>query len=193
MTDFKLYPAKKADLHRIKRLYKQAFPPNERKPWANMQQLCNNKKGEILALQYNHHFAGLAITLHNNDLVLLDYLAIEPSQRNLGLGSLALAALQKRYQHQRLVVEIERPDAPGMNKPVCERRREFYRRAGLPETGIVAHIYQTEFLLLTPNQPLTFAEYYNLYYQLFGTETCAFLDIRNISPAQSGNSFEKRV
>ncbi|MBQ2887671.1 MAG: GNAT family N-acetyltransferase [Firmicutes bacterium] len=182
MTNFTLYPAKKADLHRIKRLYKQAFPPNERKPWANMQQLCKDNKGEILALQQNGQFAGLAITLHHRDLVLLDYLAVEPGQRSHGIGSLALSALQNRYQNRRLVVEIERPDAPGMNKPLCERRREFYRRAGLLDTGLIAHVYQTEFLLLTPNQPLTFAEYYDLYYQLFGAETCSFLGIRDISP-----------
>lgn len=193
MINFKLCPAKKADLHRIKRLYKQAFPPNERKPWANMQQLCNDNRGEILALQYNRQFVGLAITLHNNDLVLLDYLAVEPSHRSRGIGRLALSALQNRYQNRRLVVEIERPDAPGMNKPLCERRREFYRRAGLPETGLIAHIYQTEFLLLTPNQPLTFAEYYDLYYQLFGAETCAFLGIRDISPAPTDNFLKERL
>jgi GNAT superfamily N-acetyltransferase len=175
----KLTAKKSADseLRRIKQLYKSAFPNNERKPWDSMLKLAQVGAMEILSCR-EPDFCGLAITVFWQDTVLLDYLAVEEKRRNHGCGGRILQALAERYQKRRIIVEIERPGAPGLNPALCLSRRDFYLRNGFAECGFAAHIYHSEFLLLSNQTPFTFAEYHRLYYDSFGAKICDWLDIR---------------
>jgi GNAT superfamily N-acetyltransferase len=175
----KLTAKKSADteLRQIKRLYKSAFPANERKPWNSMLKLTQTGAMEILSCR-EPDFCGLAITVFWQDAVLLDYLAVEEQKRSHGRGGRILRALAERYPHKRIIVEIERPGAPGLNPALCQSRRSFYLQNGFTECGFAAHIYHSEFLLLSNGTPFTFAEYRQLYYDSFGTKICDWLDIR---------------
>ncbi len=176
---------------RLRRLYKQAFPANERKPWRLLLQLARAGKSELLAaLNEQGQFCGLAVGHFWRDIVLLDYFATEEALRNQGLGSRFLQLLQERYSGRRLLLEIERPGSPGCNEALCRRRREFYHRCGLLETGHCAHVFATELLLLW--QPLgdtanpaapSFADYVELYRQLFGGQIIHLLNIHEVDIA----------
>ena len=82
---------KKADenIELLKELYKKAFPENERKPFELV--LENEKKGitDILAIE-DDVFKGLVITIKKNDLVLVDYFAVDEAMRGQGTGEEAL-------------------------------------------------------------------------------------------------------
>ena len=116
-------------------LYDKAFPEQEKKPLQVMEQLAADGKMEMLALVDEDEFAGLAINLidEEQNRALLDYYAIAPEKRNGGYGS---KGLEER-----------------------KRRKAFYLRNGLKETGLFVNVYDTDFELLTPDGELTFWEY----------------------------------
>ena len=63
-------------LRQLKRLFKQAFPRFERKPWWLLQRTAAAGQAELLAVCDSNQpgrFCGLAICLFWQDLVLLDY------------------------------------------------------------------------------------------------------------------------
>ena len=58
----------------VEKLYLEAFPKAERKPFAMIKKLNKKGKSEMLCLESdNGDFLGLAITVLYEDLVLLDY------------------------------------------------------------------------------------------------------------------------
>lgn len=189
-------------LRQLKRLFKQAFPRFERKPWRLLCQKAAAGQAEMLAVydrQQPARFCGLAICLFWQDLVLLDYLAVCPQLRNLGLGRQILPLLRQRYAGRRLLLETERPGSPHTNYANCCRRLRFYAACGLQDTGLAVLLYISEYLLLwTPGEPLpgqqatpqppSFAEYCGLYNNLFGELTAWRLHIRELS-GNGGNYF----
>lgn len=52
-------------------------------------------------------FLGLAITMHYQELVLLDYFGIDSGCRGTGVGGQALRELQRRYAGKEFLLEIE--------------------------------------------------------------------------------------
>ena len=86
----------------IRKLYKEAFPKEERKPFVLIQKIRSEGKGEILALEDDGVFCGLAITFFNKDVVLIDYFAISAENRGQGLGSKAFNMLKKGMQTELL-------------------------------------------------------------------------------------------
>ena len=89
-------------LAQIEKLYYEAFPVEEQKPFSVI--LEKNREGsmEILAAENNHKdFTGLAITARHRDLVMLDYFAISPCHRQGGVGSKVFRMLKERYAGQR--------------------------------------------------------------------------------------------
>lgn len=94
-------------LEEIRRLYESSFPESEKKPFGFM--IKKRKEGfyDLLAIEEEGKFCGLAIMLLAGGWALLDYLAIDPGCQGTGLGSRTLEALRARYGEERIVVEIE--------------------------------------------------------------------------------------
>lgn len=102
--------ASSRELRKIKKIYLEAFPKSERKPFRLMKQKAAEGVMEFLAIREKGKLAGLAITVLYKDMVLLDYFAIEKSFRGQNLGTEALALLKKRYEGRRFFLEIELPE-----------------------------------------------------------------------------------
>ena len=128
-------------------LYDKAFPEQEKKPLQVMEQLAAD--------------AGLAINLidEEQNRALLDYYAIAPEKRNGGYGSKGLEVLLERFKNYKYIFEIETQDEKAENAEERKRRKAFYLRNGLKETGLFVNVYDTDFELLTPDGELTFWEY----------------------------------
>lgn len=154
-------------IEKIKALYKRAFPLNERKPFHVIENNAGKGKSEILAL-YDDRFLGLVITINYKDMVLIDYFAIEDSERGNGIGSKALKLIAERFPEKRVFLEIELPDENADNNVQRLRRKDFYLRNGLKETGIHVNVYHTDMELLSFTSPITFDEYVELYKDAMG-------------------------
>lgn len=84
-------------LDEIHALYETAFPAGEKNPFSMIVSGQETGLVEILAVEENDEFLGLAIMAKAGDRVLLDYFAIADEVRGHGVGSAALQALRERY------------------------------------------------------------------------------------------------
>ena len=153
-----LSPSNKAD---IVRLYKEAFPRSERKPFSLMERREKAGHMEILSIE-DGEFLGLAITVLHDDLVLLDYFAISPEARGQGTGGRALSLLKKRYAGRRLFLEIEFPEESASNYTERLRRKEFYRRHDITPAGLEVEDMGVHMEVLSYGCPVSFAEFTSL-------------------------------
>jgi len=159
----KIREAKKSELHKIKKLYLQSFPKEERKLFSRMCLQSKRKRMEMMVILDGSRQVGLAITALYQDLVLLDYFAIKKEFQNKHYGSRALELLKERYQDRRLVLEIELLDENASNYRERVRRKQFYLKNGMKETGIYASLHGVPMELLTTGKQVSYEEYHAIY------------------------------
>lgn len=160
-----LRSCRKEDIPKIRRLYRSAFPRAERKPFWLIQ--GRSKKGamEILTIEENG-FAGLAIMMYHKENVLLDYFAVEEEKRGCGTGAKALHMLKEKYKDKRFLLEIELPD--GKDDEIKIRRKNFYLRNGMGETGQKVILFGVPMEILTTGFDIDFDEYLDIYKNTLG-------------------------
>lgn len=163
-----LKKAEKRDLRRLKKIYLETFPKTERKPFWLMKQKALQGKMELLSIRDKGELVGLAFTVLYQDLALLDYFAIARAHRGKKVGSEALELLKERYHKRRFLLEIEQMDEAASNNAERIRRKQFYLKNGMHETGIHVSVFQVPMELLTDKKPLTFEEYYSIYLESIG-------------------------
>ena len=111
-------------LDEVHALYETAFPASEKKPFSMIVSGQGTGLVEILSLEENNRFLGLAIMAKAGDRVLLDYFAIADEVRGHGAGSAALQALRERYQGMRIIIEIESTKCEDEEELALRTRRE---------------------------------------------------------------------
>ena len=160
--------AKADELPYIKHLYDASFPPAEKKPFSLILEKCADGKMEILVLIQDTTPLGLMITVLHKDLVLLDYFAIDTDSRGRGTGSAALALFRQRYKGKQLLLEIEVQDINADNADQRRRRKAFYLRNGLLETGLRAVLFgvEMEILVFDSGCHIDFDDYHDIYRSL---------------------------
>ena len=95
---------------------------------------------------------------------------------NSGYGSRCIRLLLERFKDRKYIFEIEKQDEQAENSEDRKRRKAFYLRNGLKETGVFANVYQVDFELLTPEGNLTFEEYTDFLEHVLGKENLAKLN-----------------
>ena len=161
-------PSGLMDWKKIKRLYMSAFPKCERKPFSIIRYKCGKKASDVWVLEKEEEFLGLAITINGEDLVLLDYFAIEEAKRQKGYGSSALKLLQSKYEDKRLFLEIERTDVQADNLQERIRRKAFYLKNGMLELNVYANLFGVSMELLGHDCQVSFDDYFKLYVNNYG-------------------------
>lgn len=163
----------KESLDRILTLYKTAFPECEQKPFQLLVKKQLEGTVDILYLEEEGSFAGLAIMARERDLVLLDYFAIDDSMRNKGIGSRVLAALKDHYHDMRMIIEIESTEIECEDHEMRARRKEFYHRANMTDLPFTVSCFGTEMETLSNGTDISFDEYRNVYVQVYGADIAA--------------------
>ena len=147
----------------IEDLYMRAFPKSERKPFKLMVQKQAEGTMELLSIEEENAFLGLAIFAHDKDIALLDYFAISDHMRGQGIGSRAIKALQKIYAGKRFVLEIETTKKPSDDLVMREHRKGFYLRNGLHTMDFDVNLFGVEMEVLSNGEHLNFDEYLDVY------------------------------
>ncbi|MBQ8527845.1 MAG: GNAT family N-acetyltransferase [Lachnospiraceae bacterium] len=156
------------DWRDIKKLYNEAFPANEKKPFWMIRWKCKQKVSDVWVLEQDDEFVGLAITMNGENLVLLDYFAVRSDKRGSGIGSQALAVLQEKYGEQRFFLEIESIEEGAKTQEERERRKKFYLANGMQELGVEVTLFGVDMELLGCNCNVDFEEYRGLYFDIYG-------------------------
>lgn len=185
-----LNPATQSLYKPIRALYRAAFPWQERIPFWLLRRKARQSNVEILAIQENGAFLGLAIVLLQGRFSFLNYFAISPEMRGRGVGRQTLLLLRQRYPQHTLLLEIEAPDASASNSAQRASRRAFYLRNGLLSTGVNILLSGVKMELLADHIPVTFPEYYDVYRRTFGNIITRMIRLRLLSanPPYCNNS-----
>ena len=155
-----LTPYTPADRDAYISLYEQAFPASERKSLEWM--LADGNYDLWMISTPDVRVAGMVITVRHGELVLLDYLAVDPALRGQGIGHAVLPVVRRQYADHHLFLEIEAPDETADNAEQRRRRKAFYLSAGLCECGVRVRMYGTDMELLAYPEDaphVTFGEY----------------------------------
>lgn len=155
-------------LFRIKRLYKKAFPKEERKPFSIILKMQKKGKTDLWYFEEDGRFLGMAATINGEDEVLIDYFAVSGKMRSLGYGTRMLKELVAHYSPRGVFLEIERPSEDAENQEQRLRRKDFYLRAGFVEMGTSAKLFGVDMELLGIGCRLDFDEYRNFYLENYG-------------------------
>ena len=147
----------------IEDLYMRAFPKSERKPFRLMVQKQAEGTMELLSIEEENAFLGLAIFAHDKDIALLDYFAISDDMRGQGIGSRAIKALQKIYAGKRFVLEIETTKKSCDDLEMRQHRKAFYLRNGLHTMDFDVNLFGVEMEVLSNGEHLNFDEYLDVY------------------------------
>lgn len=170
-----LHPDDHARLNQIENLYLCAFPKNERKPFRLICQKSRDGVTDILSIEENGQFLGLAITIPYEDKVLLDYFAMNPESRGKGWGSQALKALLGYYEGCRMIIEIETTSQEADNLEERIRRKRFYQNNGITGLGFMADLFEVRMEILSNKTRVTFDEYLELYVKTYGERMREFV------------------
>lgn len=161
-------PTSVGQLLRIRRLYREAFPKCERKPFSIILSMVKKGKTDLWCFEDEDGFAGLVATINGPDAVLIDYLAVARRRRGRGVGSDILSLMLEHYRTRGVFLEIEMPDVTAKNNAERIRRREFYLRAGFEPMGTCAKLFGVDMELLGVNCRFTFDEYREFYLNNYG-------------------------
>ncbi len=160
----------------LEKLYTEAFPDNERKPFGMIREKHRENRTDVWVIEDGGEFSGLAITMNSDELVLLDYYAVSAEKRGNGLGSAALRALYEKYRGKKFFLEVESIAVPADNMEERRRRKQFYLNNGMRELGVYARLFGVEFELLGHDCKVSFEEYFSLYDDIYGSYASKFLE-----------------
>ena len=153
---------------KFKRLYREAFPKSERKPFSVIKRLERENRGDVLYFEEDGKFLGMATTVRNKDTLLIDYFAVSRKMRGRGYGSKMLRELVNLYTDKGVFLEIERISDGAPNNDERIRRKKFYENIGFSEMGVYIELFGVEMELLGYNTSFTFDEYLDFYVENIG-------------------------
>lgn len=115
---------------RVRKLFLEAFPPEERRPFWSLWLLSVLKRAVSLrAWLLDGTFCGFTLTVCTDVYLYISFIAVSPEVRSRGCGTRILDALKESYGKP-VLVEIEAPEEGAENQTQRLRRREFYLRNG---------------------------------------------------------------
>lgn len=153
---------------RIRRLYKEAFPRCERKPFSIIKAMAKKGKTDLWYFEDEGGFAGLCATINGSDDILIDYLAVARKRRGTGVGTRMLKSLLEYYSDYGVFLEIEELDDNAENSTERVRRREFYLRQGFEPMNTLVNLFGVNMELLGVRCKLDFDEYRAFYLNNYG-------------------------
>ncbi len=133
--DIRLVPVENSrkEYARIKKLYKEAFPPEERAPFFLLKRRAAQKKGDSWNVYDGSRWIGWAYMIRYKDLAYVNYLAMDNLQRGKGYGVYVIEELKKKYAGQKFFLALEQLDPNAENYEQRVKRHAFYERCGLKE------------------------------------------------------------
>ena len=127
------------------------FARDEQKPLEVILKAVENGIYRCLGVYEGSELLGYTFLVRQNNNYLVDYLAIVPDRRNLGIGSVIVRQLQTAlFDADSIMVEVEDPDytADASQKELQKRRIGFYLRNGCRDTGLRVRCFNVPFIIL---------------------------------------------
>ncbi len=120
----------------IKKIYLEAFPKRERKPFFSLRHSVKRGKGQIFTASENDTLMGFIMVIPYQNMVMVDYLAVSGAIRSRGTGSRMLQEICRHFSDKKIVLLIERLDEHAENSEQRFSRRKFYFKNGFTSSNI---------------------------------------------------------
>ncbi len=120
----KLVPADKLYLKKIRKIYEQSFPPNERRTFEKVINLLADKRFYLFAVTFEDEVVGMLSKWDLNTFVYVEHFAVSEEFRNNGLGSYVLQKIIQDESRQ-IVLEVDFPE-----DELSLKRIRFYKQFG---------------------------------------------------------------
>lgn len=112
-------------------VFREAFPPEELKPLFVIQKMSEEGQYDALGLFRDGKALGYICCWLDKPYILIDYLCVEVSQRNGGMGAEILELVRKYYPEGTVFIgEAEAPTGEAEADEIIRRRLAFYERCG---------------------------------------------------------------
>ncbi|WP_301705208.1 GNAT family N-acetyltransferase [uncultured Parabacteroides sp.] len=162
-----------ADIELLNALAKEAFPPEEYIAPIELIEMSQKTNLDFWALYEDKSFIGFSVIVTHKTMVYLFFLAINPTVRSLGYGSIALSELIRKYPSYQHVVDMEMIDNNASNIAQRIKRKKFYLKNGYMETGHYLSYFGVSYEIMCKNKDFDF----ELFKELLKT-----IPIRNFNP-----------
>ena len=137
----------------VKRLYKSAFPPEERLPYLSLLANAWTGLGRFEAYYDGRTFVGFTYTLTGQMLDFLFFLAVETSLRSKGYGGQMVRLIREKAGAKPVLLAIEPLETRASNYSQRQHRLRFYQKNGWQLTDTFYHEGSERYQLMT-TQPL---------------------------------------
>ena len=121
---------------KIREIYMEAFPKQERKPFGILKRSVKRGKVELFAAWEGTDLLGFTAVIPFEDMVMVDYLAVSAKARGKGTGSQLMEEVCGHYTGKKVVLLIERLDDQAENAAQRQARRRFYLKNGFASTDL---------------------------------------------------------
>lgn len=164
----------------IKKLYKKAFPLEERAPFWLIMRKTKESITDFWSLHDNGKWVGIAYVVKGEGLAYLFYLAIKEEERNKGYGEKVLTALKDYYEGCRLFLALETLDKTADNYEQRVKRHLFYEKCGLTQLPYKIKEASVIYDIMGVGGDVEPEEYNLLMKNYLGKFFCKFIDMRII-------------
>ncbi len=111
-------------LKKVRLIYENAFPPNERRAFEDVLELLEDKRFSLFAVTFGNEVIGMLSKWDFDTFVYIEHFAISAAFRCKGMGSHVFKQLMMAENRQ-IVLEVELPENEIAVKRIC-----FYERFG---------------------------------------------------------------
>ena len=119
---------------KVKKLYLNAFPKNERFPFVGLLAMALQKRVSLQAVYDHDDFIGLIFWTYAEKIIYIGYLAVDPVWRGKGYGSQTLNLMKQHHPNQEIVLDIEPVIKTAKNYSQRINRLLFYKHNGFKLT-----------------------------------------------------------
>lgn len=160
----------------IKKLYKAAFPFDERFPLPFLKWKARGSDVDFSAVLDNGKFIGFSYTLESENFLYVYYLAVCEELRSRGYGSKILQAIKDKKPHRTVTLAIEdmsKTDAPNYDQRL--RRLKFYQANGFQRLNLKINEVGVDLELLGTDDTVSYDEFMKMMKKFLGTPYFKFI------------------
>lgn len=122
-------------LKEAKKLYREAFPKEERLPWWVLRLMTAPKGVALTAYERNDEFLGFTHSTATEDILFIMFFAVRGDLRGKGCGSAILEHIKQTNPGKAIVLNVEPLDDNADNAAQRASRMRFYQKNGFFDTG----------------------------------------------------------
>lgn len=125
----------KFDFSEANRLYRAAFPKEERVPLGLLRLLTLRRGVDLICYREGETFCGFTYTVTDGNVVFVLFFAVDEALRGRGYGSSILKLLWEKNPGKTVILNVEPLDPNAENAEERVRRVRFYENNGFFDTG----------------------------------------------------------